>query len=93
MADVHDGDTVQLAVRMSGPLRAGVHAAARTSGCSTQEWVNRVLRAAVVEASHPQLQLAGRLLDELRRELGDVVASGAYERYIESLSDPDLVER
>ena len=89
----HADNAVQLAVRMSAPLRAGIHAAARDVGCSTQEWVNRVLRAAVVEASDPQFGLAARLLDELRHEIGDVVSSGAYERFTESLDDPDLIER
>lgn len=93
-AEGEDGDAVvQLAVRVLPALRDDIHAAARAEGCSTQDWVNRVLRAAVVERSDPHLRLAGRLLDELRVELSQAVESGAYERFTAELGDPDLVDR
>lgn len=91
-AEVDDEDVVQLAVRMPLALRDGIRQAAGRERCSIQEWVNRALRAAVVEASDPQLELAGRLLDELRVELGLVVESGAYERYVQALDDPDVTD-
>ncbi len=85
-------ELIQLAVRMPASLRDGIHALAKQRGCSTQELVNQILRAAVVEAGDPQLRIAARLFDEIRQELASVAESGAYERYTAAIEDPDLVD-